>query len=147
MFWNKDGLKKPKKAEVRPKADANYIQLTTLDVIKSLIIDKLILGKDGAQAYHDLQVKHAEKEARKNPRNNFEPEKIKAYTLAIVLDGKVVEIMRAEQKLADILYANPEFVVFSPSETKVSIGDAYVNGRFVSEQGRSTEDTTTEPTS
>jgi hypothetical protein len=145
MFLNRDGLKKPKKADIKPQASGKYIELSTLDLIKKVIIDKLLLGKNGAEAYHKLQVDYAEKEAKRDPRNNFEPQQIKAYSLAVILDGKVIEILRAQEKLADILLARPEFIIFSPTESKVEIGDIYEEGQFYkNQQGEPSQDTATE---
>lgn len=54
--------------------------------------------------------------------------------IAIVLDGKVQEILRAQNRLAALLLSEPEFVNFDPSETKVEIEYLYVDGKFVKEE-------------
>lgn len=51
--------------------------------------------------------------------------------IAIVLDGKVQDIMRAQNKMAAMLLSEPEFVLFDPAEVKIAIGFDYIDGKFV----------------
>lgn len=52
--------------------------------------------------------------------------------LAIILDGEVQEIMRAQNRLAALLLSEPQFVEFDPDEVKPDIGWIYSNGKFYS---------------
>lgn len=54
--------------------------------------------------------------------------------IAIVLDGKVQEILRAQNRLAALLLSEPEFVNFDPTETKVELEYLYVDGKFIKEE-------------
>jgi hypothetical protein len=54
--------------------------------------------------------------------------------IAIVLDGKVQEILRAQNRLAALLLSEPEFVNFDPAEMKVELDYLYVDGKFVKEE-------------
>lgn len=128
----RDDVRKPEKATINPKWDANYVQLTTLQVLKLLIINKLILGKSGAEELAKINEQKLEKKRLSDPNYNPQPEKLEVYHLAIVIDGTIVDIIRASQKLADYLLLRPEFVVFSPSETPVKIKDRYEKGKFIS---------------
>lgn len=58
------------------------------------------------------------------------PEKEVNY-IAIVLDGVVEDVMRAQNRLAALLLSNPTFVEFDPKKDKPQIGETkYVNGNF-----------------
>jgi hypothetical protein len=52
-------------------------------------------------------------------------------TIAIVVDGEVVDIMRAQPKLTSILLATPTFAKVQP-DLAVKIGDKYSDGKFTS---------------
>jgi hypothetical protein len=52
--------------------------------------------------------------------------------LAIILDGEVQEIMRAENRLAALLLSEPKFVEFDPDIIKPEIGWEYIDEKFVS---------------
>lgn len=137
----KDDIKKPEKATINPKWDANYVQLTTLQVIKLFFINKLILGQNGAKELHEINERAMEKKRLQDPHYNPEPAKVEVYHLAVVLDGEVIDVIRASQKMADYLLLKPEFILFSPSDNQVKIKDRYEEGRFVS---RNEEDSETE---
>lgn len=137
----RDDIRKPEKAVINPRWDANYVQLTTLQVLKLFFIDKLILRKDGAQRVHELNLIAQEKARLSDPSYNPEPKEISVYTLAMVIGEDVVDVMRVNEQLADYLLLRPEFVVFSPSEVAVRPRDKYIDGKFVS---RNDEEATTE---
>jgi len=50
--------------------------------------------------------------------------------LAIILDGEVQEILRAENRLAALFLSSPEFVEFDPKDIQVDIGWKYENEVF-----------------
>lgn len=60
------------------------------------------------------------------------PPKSQINHLAIVLDGEVQEIMRAQNRLAALLLSGPEFIEFDPDEVKPDIGWTYVDEKFYS---------------
>lgn len=127
----KDDVRKPEKALINPKWDANYVQLTTLQVLKLFVINKLILGKNGAEELHRLNEKSQEKRRLQDPKYNPQPQNVEVYHLAIVIDEDVVDVIRASQKMADYLLMGPKFVLFSPSLDPVKPQDKYIDGKFV----------------
>jgi len=54
--------------------------------------------------------------------------------IAIVLDGKVQEILRAQNRLAALLLSEPEFINFDPATTKVELDYLYSDGEFTKEE-------------
>lgn len=55
--------------------------------------------------------------------------------IAVVLDGSVEEIIRAENRLAALFLSNPEFVEFNPEENQVQIGWTYLDNVFFNDFG------------
>ncbi len=55
----------------------------------------------------------------------FFTKKSKIYEIAIVLDGKVQEIMRAEVRLAALLLSEPLFLDITDLDNKPAIGNLY----------------------
>jgi hypothetical protein len=53
------------------------------------------------------------------------------HSIAIVLDGVVHDILRTKDKLADILLAQPTFVLLTEESVGTKIGYKYVDGKFV----------------
>lgn len=131
LNWNNDGLKKPAKTDVKIVVDPDYIQLTTLQIIKMWLIDKIVGKKDLAKEYSDWRAEQEKLRHESNPSHNPEPKVIEIYHLAVVLDGEVYDVMRTQKEFTDVLLARPEFILFSPSETSVTAGMRYVDGKFV----------------
>lgn len=51
--------------------------------------------------------------------------------IAIVLDGVVEDVMRAQNRLAALLLSNPQFVEFDPKVDRPQIGETkYQDGKF-----------------
>jgi uncharacterized protein YacL len=140
---DKDGLKKPQKLDMSVKIDSNVVELTTWQMLQVFFIKKLILGKSGAEEYFKL----VEENKEKKKHNHHEPEDqktIPVYNIAVILDGKVVEVIRAQEKLADIFLAKPDYVLFNSAETLVKIDGEYREGKFYDESGKElTRDTAT----
>jgi hypothetical protein len=68
-----------------------------------------------------------------NPDPTFPgPPRSQINHLAIVLDGEVQEIMRAQNRLAALLLSGPEFIEFDPEEVKPDIGWTYLDEKFYS---------------
>lgn len=72
---------------------------------------------------------------------NIEPEDIKINTIAVVLDGKVWEVLRAQDRLAELFLAQPTFVLVE-DDRHIHIGSDYIEGEFL-EQQRDAKDTAT----
>lgn len=53
-------------------------------------------------------------------------------TVAIILDGQVQEVIRAENRMTALLLSNPEFVVVNDVTPTPTIGWEYSNGEFFS---------------
>lgn len=51
--------------------------------------------------------------------------------IAIVVEGEVQDVMRAQPRLTSILMAQPTFVRFNPEEIKVRPGDNYDGSNFI----------------
>ena len=52
--------------------------------------------------------------------------------IAMVIDGKVEDVLRAQNKLAAMLLSNPVFVEFDPKEFYPLIGQTeYVDGKLI----------------
>ena len=62
------------------------------------------------------------------------PPGAKINYLAIVLDGEVQEIMRAQNRLAALLLSEPLIVEFDPEEVKPNVGWYYVDGKFSNDE-------------
>ena len=149
IFKNKDGLKKPAKVKEEVTWKQGFVQLTTLQMLKIFFIKKLILGKDGVEEYarvvseniksgkFDSHSNHSKSHLEKTGHHAIPDEEvIKVYQIAVVLDDEVVEVLRAQEKLADILLSSPKFISFSSEETDVEIGGHYVKERFYSKDGK-----------
>lgn len=134
MFWKKDSVKKPAKPKVRPTYDPNYIQLTTLQVLKIWLIDKILKQKDLAKDYSDWVAEQHRINHENDINYNPEPKEIEIYHLAIVLDNEVYDVMRTQKELADVLLSRPEFVLFSPSEQQVFHNMKYIDGKFIDDR-------------
>lgn len=138
------GLKKPQKVDVSVKLDRSIVQLTTWQMLQIFFINKLILGKNGAEEYAKIIQENREKKHSHHTTEEHEPKDVPVYNIALILDGKVVEVLRAEERLADILLAKPDFVLFNSAETMVKIDGEYREGRFYDKSGKElTRDTTT----
>jgi hypothetical protein len=110
--------KKPDSKKAKPVIikDPDFVQLSTLQILKMLVIKKWFLKEE---------VRTNEVGALLPP-----PEDVKIYHLAVVLDGEVKEIIRAQAGLADLLSANPEFIIFDGINDHVHIGSKYEDGEF-----------------
>lgn len=63
-------------------------------------------------------------------RNSPPPPNAVINHLAVILDGEVQEILRAENRLAALFLSGPEFAEFDPNEIQVDIGWKYENETF-----------------
>lgn len=106
-------------AEITTVKNPDFIKLTTLQLIKKLLIEKWLLRRNDQYSLVNGSLELVE------------PPSIKVYHLAVVLDDKVVEVMRAQEKLADILTANPQFIIYDAVNEHIHPGKTEViNGKF-----------------
>ena len=85
--------------------------MSTLELVREFLLSKIPVKKN------------------KNPYNQSSPivpppppENININHIAIILDGRVEEVIRCENRLAALLLSNPKFVEFDPDEILVKIG-------------------------
>lgn len=138
-FWSDDDVKKPQKAEVLVVKNDKYVMLTTSQILRIWLINKLS-KKDGTSfkdVLAEVEVRNHEKHRKPDIADNPTPESIEVYFIAIMLDGEVVDILRASQNVADYLLAGPSFELFSPSVDNVAVGSKLVNGEWVHKEAHS----------
>lgn len=58
------------------------------------------------------------------------PQHGQVRTIAIVLDGEVQEVIRAENRMTALMLSNPEFVLVPDDIQKPTLGWKYENGVF-----------------
>jgi hypothetical protein len=63
--------------------------------------------------------------------HNSEPADVKINTIAIVLDGQVYDVLRAQDTLADLLLAQPTFVLVTEKTSVARVNYKYVDGKFI----------------
>jgi hypothetical protein len=119
-------MKKQKIAKERPekklviKVPGDVKRVTTLDLIKM-----------AALSY--IERKNAKKQSAISS-SSFMPDMSIMQDisfLAIVVDGEVQDVMRAQPKLTSILMAEPQFIKFDPNQIQVFPGDKYNGSEFV----------------
>lgn len=85
-------------------------KISTLDIIKRYLDSKL----------------PKEKRSIIDPNMSILPDGIEINHIAIVLDGKVEEVIRAQNKLAALLLSDPDFIEFDPKKDYPVIGKTKV---------------------
>jgi hypothetical protein len=65
------------------------------------------------------------------PKPSLPPEGIIINHLAVVIDGRVEEVLRAENRLAALLMSEPQFIQFEPHIVKPTIGWGYDGEKFL----------------
>jgi hypothetical protein len=70
----------------------------------------------------------------------------KIHTLAFVIDGEVVEIMRTEERLMSILLSEPKIVDLTEKDYYVKLGWTYIEetGEFISNENKEEDNTSTD---
>ncbi len=104
----------------------NYI--TTWELFRRYLASKLPTQKQSAMDYN---------------RNilNAAPADIQINHIAVVLDGRVEEVLRAQNRLTALLLSNPTFVEFDPQRGYPVIGiTEYIDGEFVTPNNNQEED-------
>lgn len=59
-----------------------------------------------------------------------QPQNISINHIAVVLDGKVEEVIRAENRLAALFLSEPKFIEFDPNKIRPTIGWTYNGENF-----------------
>jgi hypothetical protein len=98
-------------------------RISTLDLIKKAVLESLERKKKGKKSAVS--------------KGGFMPDFDMMQDIsfiAIVVDGEVQDIMRAQPRLTSILMAKPTFVRFNPEDIQVRPGDKYDGSKFVQEQ-------------
>jgi hypothetical protein len=99
------------------KVPKPYHQMTTADLFRSYLISKLPQGK--------------EKLVQQQSLANNPPENISINHIAIVLDGRVEDVIRCQNRMAALLLSEPEFIEFDPKKEYPQIGiTEYIDGQF-----------------
>lgn len=116
MFGNiKKTLKRKKK--IREKAAHSHAKVTTLDLIKKYIDSKIVKPKESAE----------------DPRVSLLPPggSDGINYIAVILDGKVEDVIRAQNRMTALLLSEPIFVEFNPKIVYPKIGiTEYADGIF-----------------
>lgn len=81
---------------------------------------------------------HAQNQQHNHEHEHAEPESITIHTIAVVIDGEVYEVLRAQDKLADILLAQPTFVLVTEDTSVAKIKYQYKDGKFTDVEGSTT---------
>ncbi len=83
------------------------------------------------EVQHDHAEGHShDAEATAHDHGTPPPADVPIYTIAVLLDGQVYEVLRAQEKLGDIFLANPEFVLVDEETGQAKIGMDYIDGKF-----------------
>lgn len=99
-----------------------YHTLTTGQLIRRYLISRLPIQK--------RQVDDFDK-----PLSSLPIPESQISHIAVVIDGTVQDVMRAQDRLAALLLSGPEFIEFHPNHEKVILGTTkYINGEFVNEE-------------
>jgi hypothetical protein len=99
----------------------NYKELRLSEIIKQFLLSKI---------KHPAQKQSYTLNPQQKPPPP-PPDGIKINHIAIILDGRVEEVIRCENRLAALLLSEPVFIEFNPEIAKVLIGKTeYENGEF-----------------
>jgi hypothetical protein len=105
MFRKKIKLPKP------------HSQLTTMDLVRQYLMARIPKPKIAAS------------QPIEPPQNP--PSGISINHIAIVLDGRVEDVIRCQNRLAALLLSEPDFVEFNPEMIRPVVGvTEYVDGEF-----------------
>lgn len=111
-------FKKSKEIEF---SNGHYHQLSTLDLIRQLIISKL----------------PKQKESFSKPKKTLPPppEDVKINHIAIILDGVVEETIHCQDRLTALLLSNPDFVEYDEESDEVILGSTeYIDNKFINKE-------------
>jgi hypothetical protein len=107
-----------RKRKIKEKLNQGTHKVTTMDLINMYIASKLPQKKEKAE----------------NPNISLlspNPEE-QINHIAVILDGKVEDVIRAQNRMAALFLSEPVFVEFDPREVYPKIGiTEYIDGVFV----------------
>lgn len=99
------------------KAPRPHNQLTTMDIVRQYLMSKI--PKPKIPASHPIEPPPSA------------PPGISINHIAIILDGRVEDVIRCQNRLAALLLSEPKFVDFNPEETSITVGlTEYGDGKF-----------------
>lgn len=104
-----------RKFNARHNSHGSYVMLTTGELLKMWLARVLKLQEKESVIDPEIEILRV----RQNPVN------VDVHHLAIVLDGKVEEVMRADSRLSALLLSAPKFVEFDPKVNPLTIGQEY----------------------
>lgn len=98
----------------------NYI--TTWELFRRYLASKIPQPKESVSANNESML-------------NYAPPNIQINHIAMVIDGKVEEVIRAQNKLAAMLLSNPTFVDFDPNEIYPVLGQTEcIDGKLINKK-------------
>lgn len=98
----------------------SHHRVTTFQLIKRWLDSRIPTPKE-------LPLNPDEVLLRQSPHNKH------VHHLAIVLDGEVQEVIRADSTMAALFLSEPKIVEFNPLIENVTIGTKYEDGKLLSE--------------
>jgi hypothetical protein len=110
---------KPRHKKPKPK-DVGMVRTPFFDLFKKPSEKQHQHNAQKPEAFHD--------------HGTPPPEGIPIYTIAVLLDGQVYEVLRAQEKLADIFLSAPKFVLVDEDTGQARIGMDYKDGKFTEKQ-------------
>lgn len=102
-------------------SDPNHVHVMTTKELIFDILDKIKRKKVGVKLPAQSNVPPVQ------------PQNIVINHIAVVLDGRVEEVIRAENRLAALFLSKPDFIEFDPEKIRPTIGWKYEDDQFRSE--------------
>lgn len=88
----------------------------------------------GAIAHYIESKVPQKKQPMSDPTQPVIPSNVEMNHIAVILDGVVQDVIRAQNRLAALFLSNPKFVEFDPNEVQMRNGETrYIKGKFVNE--------------
>lgn len=115
MFKKKENATKKDHLVIGKNPD--LIEMTLLQFFKIMLVEKFLLKK---QTNYTM-----------NAGRLVEIQPPKTHNVAIILDGKVADVLVVNPKMADLLLANPKFEEVTDADHVHPGRTEYVEGKFV----------------
>lgn len=88
----------------------------------------------GAIAHYIESKVPQKRQAMSDPTQPIIPSNVELNHIAVVLDGVVEDVIRAQNRIAALFLSNPKFIEFDPTAVTVKSGETkYVKGQFINE--------------
>jgi len=108
----------------RNEKSYDYRELKTIELVREFLISKLTPRAEKQSVVRKKVVDAA-----------APPENVTINSIAVVLDGRVEEVIRCQNRLAALLLSSPEFVEFDPEAVNVQVGKTkYEDGKLENEK-------------